>query len=971
MPFATIIIPTYNQAHFLGAALDSVLAQTDTDWEAVVVNDGSTDDTASVLSRYATSDERIRQIHQVNGGVGAALNQGLAAARGEWIHWLSSDDLFEPDKLAINRRWIGLNPHADFFYSLFKLLRHSSGVLEERDLWGPRPVPNLEVLGLLYRNFVNGISICVRRERWETVGVFAADLRYGQDYDMWLRLLVALKPCFIPERTVISRNHEAQGSEQFPAACYYDSARAALRLLNGHSFRELVPWANLEQPDEASAAFEQAMATAADPTSFLYRLGPNPALAGRLLEWLSQAGTSEPMKALGARFRQRAAALAVAHADNDFGKLWATLSYAAAVDTDPCPGPTDSAALAVQRLARLSAAGAEEASDLARYVAGFAPATVNAGPKCFPATILLLTQEPGAACAALAATLTRRGHLVVRMADRFGTDAAGLRVPLLSAADDAAWLLPRLGPFDLVVNLGGDERHRYCIADQWLAAAADSPDLIAAVEAKLPRAAEGGDARTTVMLFSYTDRGGGAERVLEQLCRRLDRSRYAVEVLTLYRSGLPRAFPPAVRVRCISDSTDDIVAAHLIGVAETSPSTPLTGELVDVVAALIPQEIRALGHRVGISRSIVALLRAFEPLRQRTPHVLRAARGAAGRLRRAQAATERSAVGIADAIEPSTAAASARATLANSALGQRVRDVLRTLPAGARIVTFMEHAVLYTATLAPEKLRNVVASFHTHESNYLPIIFPDSGMRSYVETIFAKVSREARACAFPSAGCVRDFREHYAAMPANVHVLENPVDAGRIRFLAGGECDAEIERWIGERPLIVSLARLDAEKNHEALLAALALLAAQQVDFAVLCIGAGQRFEALRALSVELGLTACVRFTGAMDNPFPWLGRARALVLTSHFEAFALVLVEAMALGVTPVAIDCPFGPREVLRDGERGLLVPADDANALAGAIHRALTDAALRERLRLAAEGAITEYHPVEYVRKLENYL
>jgi glycosyltransferase involved in cell wall biosynthesis len=923
-----------------------------------------------VLDSYAASDKRIRAIHQANGGVGAALNRGLEVACGEWIHWLSSDDLFEPDKLAINRRWIALNPAAEFFYSLFRLLRHSSGVLEERDLWGPKPPDHLEVLGLLYRNFISGISICVRRQRWLGVGVFDPTLRYGQDYDMWLRLLVALKPCFIPERTVISRNHDAQGSEQFPAACYYDSARAALSLLNRHAFPELVPFADLGQPEQASAAFDEAMACASDPTSFVYRLGPHPGLASRLLEWLWRAEPTPLNAALRERFQQRAGELAVRYVRTDFGKMWATVSYSAAAGAWRFV-PTDAGPLAIQRLCRISARNAAEAADLRRYLSSVAPAPLVDATQ-YPAKILLLAQDPSFDTVGLATALTLRGHFVVRIGDCLGADAAGLSIPPLPNEDDASQLLPRLGPFDLVVSPDTGDTFRYSIADQHLSISSDDTILFAAIAAKLPRIAAPEDWRQTVVLFGYTDIGGGAERVLEQLCRRLDRSRYIVEVIILYRSGLPAAFPAGTRIRCISDGSDEdgtgeIVRADDLDPNDVSASIPAPRELVDLIAGRISPTLRGHARRLGLNRVVVPLLRAVASLGRQPERVARAGYRAYCGLQTAITQHKNVMAGVPSAVVADDTVSS----LSDSHLGRRLRNVLQTLPSDALIVTFMEHPVVYLSAVAPERLCNVIASFHTHESSYLPIIFPDTAMRQYVEDVFARVSREARVCTFPSKGCASDFRQHYAAEATNVHVIENPVDPSMVRFLAGAERDAEIEQWIAGRPLLISLARLDGEKDHEALIAALALLVRQGINVALLCIGDGPRRQTLQSRCAELGLDSHVRFTGKLVNPFPWLARAQALALTSRFEAFALVLVEAMALGVPVVAVDCPSGPREVLRDGERGLLVPQNDIEALAAAILRVMTDEALRTQLGHAAKSALDEYHPSEYIRKISRFL
>src|SRR4029079_11791301 len=82
-PFATIIIPTYNQEAFLAQALESVLSQTDADWEAIIVNDGVTNGSAEVAESYVRRDGRIRCINKPNGGVASALNVGLTNARGD------------------------------------------------------------------------------------------------------------------------------------------------------------------------------------------------------------------------------------------------------------------------------------------------------------------------------------------------------------------------------------------------------------------------------------------------------------------------------------------------------------------------------------------------------------------------------------------------------------------------------------------------------------------------------------------------------------------------------------------------------------------------------------------------------------------------------------------------------------------------------------------------------------------------
>lgn len=94
MPYFSIIIPVYNVAPYLRECLDSVLAQTFTDWEAICVDDGSTDESGAILDEYAAKDKRFRVIHQANAGVSAARNRALDEVKGAWVGFLDADDLW-------------------------------------------------------------------------------------------------------------------------------------------------------------------------------------------------------------------------------------------------------------------------------------------------------------------------------------------------------------------------------------------------------------------------------------------------------------------------------------------------------------------------------------------------------------------------------------------------------------------------------------------------------------------------------------------------------------------------------------------------------------------------------------------------------------------------------------------------------------------------------------------------------------
>ena len=112
-PKVSVIIPVYNSSEYIRHCLDSLLSQTLEDIEILCVDDGSTDDSLSILEEYSRKDERVRVLTQENAGAGAARNHGLREARGKYLSFLDSDDYFEPDMLEKARKYI-IHYKADF-----------------------------------------------------------------------------------------------------------------------------------------------------------------------------------------------------------------------------------------------------------------------------------------------------------------------------------------------------------------------------------------------------------------------------------------------------------------------------------------------------------------------------------------------------------------------------------------------------------------------------------------------------------------------------------------------------------------------------------------------------------------------------------------------------------------------------------------------------------------------------------------
>lgn len=311
-PRFSILVPTYNQASYLPQALDSLLAQSVGDFEAIVVDDGSTDGTAEVLAGYAARDGRIRPLRRANGGCAAALNTALAQARGQWVGWLSSDDLFEPDKLAVHEAAIAQRPDIAFFHTHFRYLDEATGEISEPDTWRPIPPPQFQVTRFLAGNYVHGNAVMIRKDVLDQAGFFDEGLRCAQDFDMWLRLSLGWRSEFLPQRTCVTRWHSGQTTNQFPVAGLYDSCRSCLRLLNTRAMEELFPLMDLRNPQDAAAAAGEVLDIACSTASYLYQLGYHSLLFDRLAQWLAMAepASAEAVRALvGQALRDKGPAL--------------------------------------------------------------------------------------------------------------------------------------------------------------------------------------------------------------------------------------------------------------------------------------------------------------------------------------------------------------------------------------------------------------------------------------------------------------------------------------------------------------------------------------------------------------------------------------------------------------------------------------------------------------------------------------
>jgi glycosyltransferase involved in cell wall biosynthesis len=213
-----------------------------------------------------------------------------------------------------------------------------------------------------------------------------------------------------------------------------------------------------------------------------------------------------------------------------------------------------------------------------------------------------------------------------------------------------------------------------------------------------------------------------------------------------------------------------------------------------------------------------------------------------------------------------------------------------------------------------------------------------------------------------SDGVARALSHRFGINPKRVSTIHNAVDVAAVKVRA-----QEALPNLSRQPFLVAAGRLVPQKGFDILIRAFAATMAVR-PLSLIILGDGPERNALIELTRTCGIEHRVHFPGFVENPWSYFARSAAFVCSSRWEGFGNVIIEAMACGVPVVATDCDFGPREVIRQGQSGLLVPVEDVDSLSKAIASVLDNPDLARGLAEGAQQRAQEFDVATMTRAYE---
>jgi glycosyltransferase involved in cell wall biosynthesis len=280
-PKVSVVIPAYNHEKYVGEAIQSVLDQTFQDFELIIINDGSTDNTEAEILKF--KDERIWYYSQKNQGLSATLNRGIELARGEYFNFFPSDDAFYPEKFEIQLKSFEGDTGLGLVFAYPQLVDAKGREIKEDPAaqWAIVPYETKEEIfpALFERNFLSAPTALIKMDCFKKVGIFDESLKYAQDYDMWMRVLKYFDIRLLKQPLVKYRWHGENLTYQATPQTELERAKVLLKAYKNLAIEEIFPHlynrkeivAYQEANEKLAAYIEKSGIPTLIPISQIYR----------------------------------------------------------------------------------------------------------------------------------------------------------------------------------------------------------------------------------------------------------------------------------------------------------------------------------------------------------------------------------------------------------------------------------------------------------------------------------------------------------------------------------------------------------------------------------------------------------------------------------------------------------------------------------------------------------------------------
>lgn len=267
---------------------------------------------------------------------------------------------------------------------------------------------------------------------------------------------------------------------------------------------------------------------------------------------------------------------------------------------------------------------------------------------------------------------------------------------------------------------------------------------------------------------------------------------------------------------------------------------------------------------------------------------------------------------------------------------------------------------IWARMLSSKSSKNIASCHNNLSTHYASVVLYKRIMRPLIRKFYPYAD-----CVIAVSQGVADDLEQYFHLPkSKLWVIYNPIVDEELIMKSQ---DTILHSWYKEKqvPVILGVGRLTKQKDFSTLIKAFSLVR-QRIPAKLVILGEGENREMLERLIRELGLENDVDLPGFVENPYSFMKRSDVFVLSSQWEGFGNVLVEAMACGCPVVSTNCPSGPAEILEDGEYGIIVPVGDVDKIAEGIVSVLNSKALREELSNKALKRANEFSVEKAVDK-----